>query len=91
MRATRAAGVGVFVLGGLVLFTVVLFLIGDRRGLFSDSFTVYTEMRALSGVGVGTPVWVSGMTAGEVKAIQVPSRPGALFRLEMDVDEALHP
>jgi phospholipid/cholesterol/gamma-HCH transport system substrate-binding protein len=91
VRATRAAGVGAFVLVGLALFTVVLFLIGDRRGLFSNSFTVYSEMRMLSGVEVGLPVWVSGMSAGEVKGIEVPSKPGRPFRVRMRVDEALHP
>ncbi len=90
MQSTRAVGVGVFVLIGLALFAAVLFLIGDRRGLFSDSFTAYTELQALSGVAIGTPVWVSGMSAGEVKEIVVPPRPGAPFRLRLEVDEALH-
>jgi hypothetical protein len=40
VRPTRAIGVGIFVLGGLLLFAVALFLVGDRRGLFSDSFVV---------------------------------------------------
>jgi len=58
VQATRAAGVGAFVLIGVALAAAVLFLIGDRRGLFSDNLTVYTELRGLSGVDVGTPVWV---------------------------------
>ncbi len=90
MRATRAAGVGAFVLAGLALFAFVLYLIGDRRGLFSESFTVYSELHGLNGVEVGTPVWVSGMSAGEVKGIEVPTRPGRPFRIRMQVDEALH-
>ena len=91
MQATRAAGVGAFVLIGVALAAAVLFLIGDRRGLFSDNLTVYTELRGLSGVDVGTPVWVAGMRAGEVKGIQVPSRPGAPFRLRLQVSASLHP
>lgn len=91
MRATRAAGVGAFVLIGLALFTAVLFLIGDRRGLFADSFTVYSELWMLNGIEVGAPVWVSGMSAGEVKGIEVPSQPGRPFRVRMQVDESLHP
>jgi len=90
VQTTRAVGVGVFVLIGLALFAAILFLIGDRRGLFSDSFTAYTDLQALSGVAVGTPVWVSGMSAGEVKEIVVPPRPGAPFRLRLEVDETLH-
>ena len=36
----RLAGIGVFVLGGLVLFTLGLFLIGDRQLAFANKFTV---------------------------------------------------
>ena len=35
----RLAGVGVFVLGGLLLFTVGLFMIGDRQMAFAKRFT----------------------------------------------------
>jgi hypothetical protein len=36
MPKIRVAVVGAFVLGGLLLFAVGLFLIGDRRMLFED-------------------------------------------------------
>jgi len=35
----RVAGVGVFVLGGLLLFAVGLFLIGDRQMAFAKKIT----------------------------------------------------
>jgi hypothetical protein len=34
MTQTRLAGIGAFVIGGLLLFAVGLFLIGERRMLF---------------------------------------------------------
>ena len=91
MRPTRAIGVGVFVLGGLLLFAVALFMVGDRRGLFSDSFTVYSEFRTLSGLQVGTTVRVAGMNAGEVKDIGIPAGPSGRFRLKLEVRRSLHP
>lgn len=91
MRPTRAIGVGIFVLGGLLLFAVALFLVGDRRGLFSDSFIVYSDFRTLSGLQVGTTVRVAGMNAGEVKDIGIPTGPAGRFRLKLEVRRALHP
>jgi len=91
VRPTRAIGVGIFILGGLLLFAVALFLVGDRRGLFSDSFIVYSEFRTLSGLQVGTTVRVAGMNAGEVKDIEIPPSPSGRFRVKLDVRRSLHP
>jgi len=91
VRPTRAIGVGIFVLGGLLLFAVALFLVGDRRGLFSDSFVVYCEFRTLSGLQVGTTVRVAGMNAGEVKDIGIPSGPSGQFRVKLEVRRSLRP
>jgi phospholipid/cholesterol/gamma-HCH transport system substrate-binding protein len=91
MQPSRLAGVGAFVLGGLLLFAVGLFLIGERRMLFAQKFTVYTEFARVSGLQVGAPVTVSGMSAGEVREVIVPPHPGAKFRVRFEVREDLHP
>ena len=91
MQPSRLAGVGAFVLGGLLLFAVGLFLIGERRMLFAQKFTVYTEFVRVSGLQVGAPVKVSGMPAGEVREIIVPPQPGAKFRVRFEIRDDLHP
>jgi phospholipid/cholesterol/gamma-HCH transport system substrate-binding protein len=83
--------VGAFVLGGVLLFGLGLFLIGNRRMLFADSFMAYAEFRAISGIQIGSTVRVSGMDAGEVKSIDVPPGPAAPFRVQMQLREDLHP
>lgn len=91
MPSARSIGVGAFVLGGVLLFSVALFLIGNRRMLFADSFVTYAEFATISGIQVGSGVRVAGMDAGEVKDIEVPSNPSARFRLKMQVRADLHP
>jgi phospholipid/cholesterol/gamma-HCH transport system substrate-binding protein len=91
MPSARSIGVGAFVLGGVLLFSVALFLIGNRRMLFAESFLVYAEFRTISGIQVGSGVRVAGMDAGEVKNIEVPPGPAAPFRIQMQVREDLHP
>jgi phospholipid/cholesterol/gamma-HCH transport system substrate-binding protein len=83
----RAIGVGAFVIGGLVLFSVGLFLIGDRRMLFSKSFEVRSEFSRISGLQSGAKVRVAGLDAGEVTEIHVPNGPSAKFVVAMRVRE----
>ena len=90
MPATRLVLTGAFVIGGLLLFALGLFMIGERRELFSEKFVVYTEFAKVSGLQPGAPVKVAGMVAGEVKDIHVPGSPASKFRVEMDVREELH-
>ena len=86
----RLAGVGVFVLGGLFLFTVGLFMIGDRQMAFAKKFTVYTEFKRITGLQPGAIVRVSGAKAGSIKQILPPRTPGEKFRVKLDITEDLH-
>lgn len=83
--------VGVFVVGGIALFCVGLFLIGSRQHLFGQYFVVYTEFNNIDTIQTGAKVRVSGMDAGEVTAIEIPTQPSGQFRLKLKVDKKLHP
>ncbi|MBA3948805.1 MAG: MCE family protein [Acidobacteria bacterium] len=85
----RVAAVGLFVVMAGLLFTLGLFLIGDRRALFSRDFDLYTEFSRIGGIQVGAIVRVSGADAGEVEEIRVPRNPNEKFRLKMRVLEDL--
>ncbi|MDA1313453.1 MAG: MlaD family protein [Acidobacteria bacterium] len=91
MSKSYTTGVGAFVIGGLALFTVGLFMIGDRRLLFEEDFEVYAEFQRLNGLESGAVVRVAGMNAGEVTAIEFPPGPKQKFRVRMRVRETLHP
>ena len=86
----RLAGVGVFVLGGLILFSLGLFMIGDRQMLFANKFTIYTEFKQITGLQAGAVVRVSGAKAGTITEILPPATPGEKFRVEMEITEDLH-
>lgn len=91
MNRSRAAAVGAFVIGGVLLFSAGLFLIGDRRMLFNRTFGVYAEFANLAGLEDGAKVRVAGMDAGEVETIYVPANPSARFRVKLRIREDLHP
>ena len=68
----KKESIGLFVIGGLVLFGIGMFLIGDRHQLFARHTEYYTEFTNLSGLTTGAKVRVSGLDAGEVLTIDVP-------------------
>jgi phospholipid/cholesterol/gamma-HCH transport system substrate-binding protein len=91
MGKGRLAVVGAFVIGGVLLFAVGLFMIGNRRMLFGDTFKVYAEFATISGLDNGAVVRVAGLQAGEVEAIHVPTSPSGRFRVRMRIRNDLRP
>ena len=81
---------GAFLLAGLILFTSGLFLIGNRRQAFSEHEELYVEMATVTGIAPGSKVRVGGLDAGQVKAVELPPRPSAKFRVRLEVDRKLH-
>src|SRR5258705_7150153 len=91
MISSKAVGAGAFVVIGLLLFAVALFMIGDRRMLFERRFTVYTEVARLGDLEAGAPGRVAGAEAGEVTHIVLPKTPLGKFKGEMEVREEAQP
>jgi phospholipid/cholesterol/gamma-HCH transport system substrate-binding protein len=86
----RLAGVGVFVLLGLALFAIALFMIGERQLAFARKFVVYAEFRTITGLQPGAIVRVSGAPAGSVTDIEAPADPSGKFRARLEITEDLH-
>ena len=86
----RLVGVGVFVTGGLLLFTIGLFMIGDRQMAFAKKFTIYTEFKKITGLQPGAVVRVAGAKAGSVKQIYPPNKPSEKFRVKLEITQDLH-
>lgn len=91
MPNKRLALVGAFVIFGVLLFAVGLFLIGNRRMLFSDTFEVYAEFKRIAALQKGAIVRVSGLDAGEVETIHLPTSPSGRFRVKLRVRKDVHP
>src|SRR5271163_1300264 len=87
----RNVTAGVFVTAGLALFMLGIFLIGNQHEAFSRHFEVYTEFANLNGLTKGSKVRVSGMDAGEIIDIGIPTQSASKFRLRLKIDQKLHP
>ena len=91
MASKDKTAMGAFVIGGLLLFGVGLFLIGSRRMLFSKSADYYTEFAQVNALEVGGKVRVGGMDAGEIVEILIPQGPRSKFRVKFRIVEKLFP
>src|ERR1700723_1582359 len=81
---------GLFIIAGVTLFALGIFLVGSRHEAFSRHVLLYTEFADLDGVTKGSKVQVAGMDAGQVTGIEVPNSPSGHFRVQMKVDEQLN-
>jgi len=86
----RYLAVGIFIIAGITLFALGIFLVGSRHEAFSRHVLLYTEFADLDGVTKGSKVQVAGMDAGQVTRVEVPGSPSGHFRVQMKVDEQLH-
>ena len=86
----RYLAVGIFIIAGVILFAVGIFLVGSRHQAFSRHVLLYAEFADLDGIAKGSKVQVAGMDAGQVTKIDIPNSPSDHFRVQMKVDESLH-
>ena len=86
----RYLAVGIFIIAGIALFALGIFLVGGRHEAFSRHVFLYTEFTELDGIAKGSKVQVAGMDAGQVAKIDVPNSPNGRFRVQMRVDEQFH-
>jgi phospholipid/cholesterol/gamma-HCH transport system substrate-binding protein len=62
---------GLFVLGGLILFVLAIFVIGKQKNLFDPVFKISTTFYNVSGLQVGNNVRFSGINVGVVDRIYI--------------------
>jgi phospholipid/cholesterol/gamma-HCH transport system substrate-binding protein len=86
----RYLAVGIFIVAGVALFALGIFLVGSRHQVFSHHVLLYTEFANLDGVTKGSKVQVAGMDAGQVTGIVVPHSPDGKFRVQMKIDDQFH-
>ncbi len=84
----RNALVGLFVLGGLIAFGIVLVLFGESRLQFlTKGYTITARFDTMSGVREGTQVFLAGVQIGSVLSVELkdPTNPteGVVARIDV--------
>lgn len=63
--------IGVFTLAGLALLVIAIFLIGNKKGMFSSTFNVHGIFKNVNGLQVGNNARFAGINVGVVQDIQI--------------------
>jgi phospholipid/cholesterol/gamma-HCH transport system substrate-binding protein len=74
---------GVFVMGGLILFLIALFFIGSERNFFARTFQVSAIFKNIEGLKEGDNVWLSGVKIGTVKHVQIVTEGKVVITLSL--------
>lgn len=72
MNVWREIRVGLLVVAGLVSLGTMVFLVSEKQEMFSLKNRYYVELETVSGLDVGSPVQLNGVTVGSVKEIDLP-------------------
>jgi len=68
---TRTIRLGILVITGAVIFTVTAYLIGQKRDIFSNTFTLRAIFNNVNGLQSGNNVRFSGINVGSVMNIEI--------------------
>jgi len=63
--------IGLFTIAGLAVLIAIIFLIGNKRNLFSSTFGVYGTFKNVNGLAIGNNVRFAGITIGIVQNITI--------------------
>jgi phospholipid/cholesterol/gamma-HCH transport system substrate-binding protein len=62
---------GMFVIIGLILFVITIYLVGKQQNLFGETFQLKSRFKTVSGLKVGNNVRFSGINVGTVDEIEL--------------------
>lgn len=79
---------GAFILGALVIFTVAIFIIGDRQFAFSRTYRLHAPFDNVAGLDEGAVVRAGGVRIGAVEEIQMPRRAGDKVTVVMELENS---
>jgi len=87
-----AARTGLFVIVGCVLFIAVVIIVGRRTQFFQDRYPLEAVFRNVQGLRAEAPVRIAGVTAGNVKTINITeSTAGSQVTVALEIYEKYAP
>lgn len=78
-----------FVIGGIVLFVLAIFIIGRQKNLFNPVFNISSNFYNVSGLQVGNNVRFSGINVGTVSNIKIVN--DSTVRVGMFIKQEVRP
>ncbi|HET6555763.1 MAG TPA: MlaD family protein [Prolixibacteraceae bacterium] len=80
---------GLFVVGGFLIFALAIFLIGREKNLFNPTIRLSTTFNNVSGMQVGNNIRFSGINIGSVDNITIIN--DSTVKVDMVIQKAVQP
>lgn len=78
---------GVFVVIGSALTILIVFLVGSKESLFSETYTVSAYFSNIGGLRNGAPVRLSGISVGSVSEVKFTGESSGRVEVKMKISE----
>ncbi|MCX6312468.1 MAG: MlaD family protein [Bacteroidetes bacterium] len=86
---TRNIRLGIFVLAGTAFLIASLYMIGNKRNLFSNTFSIVGNFHTVNGLMPGNNVRFSGINVGTVQSVNILN--DSSITVIMIIEEKYHP
>jgi phospholipid/cholesterol/gamma-HCH transport system substrate-binding protein len=77
-----------FIIGGLLIFMIAIFVIGSKQNMFSSTFKLNSVFANVSGLNEGSSVSFAGIKIGIVEKLRIKS--GSEVLVEMSLDKKVY-
>ena len=81
--------IGIFTVAGILLFVAGIFIIGSKKNMFSNTFSIYGTFKNVCGLAVGNNIRFAGITVGTVEEINMVS--DTVVRVDMRMKTNVKP
>lgn len=88
--STQKLKLGIFVITGLVLFIIGVYLIGNKQSMFGSTQNLYASFNNISGLKTGNNVRYSGLNIGTVKGIDMVNDSTIIISMAIDKEAYQH-
>jgi len=78
---------GLFIIGGLAIFVIAIFIIGKQENLFDPVFKITTTFNNVSGLEPGSNIRFSGINVGTVDDIRIIN--DTIVRVDMLIERSV--
>lgn len=85
---SRAFRLGIFIVAALLILSTGIFLIGDKKFMFSSTYRLTADFQNVAGLNNGADVRVGGIHEGTVEHINLPRQQDGKMTVVMNLEKS---
>jgi phospholipid/cholesterol/gamma-HCH transport system substrate-binding protein len=85
---SRTARLGAFILGTLAILATGIFIIGNKKYLFTSTYELKSKFATVAGLDAGADVLVGGVHVGTVRSIDLPQKSDDQVTIVLELNQS---